>query len=325
MDQVSFLKNSDKFSKLLALLGAAAGGLAAVFALSGDADNQVNLFWLLFLFVLFPFVTLIFSVLYTLRAGKFQSPWLEEAVRWLSEREKMRWWFSEMWEILKRSDNAKYKRYWFIYQAQIFYMVFSAVCVAVYLLILTFSQVTFLWSSTLFEARHFLPALDWIAWPWSFWQGAQPSLGLLECTREFDLDCSEWHWWRYVLMALVFYSLIPRVLLGLGAYLYCRHCPLNIADNPPPPQPQRHPASRYWESAKGKVSKVVDEKVKPQVQVSLRNIKKAKEPIKRFPARAARAADGLKNIRKIKKLRRLLKRRVRMSAERDDETEAKSP
>ena len=62
-----------------------------------------------------------------------------------------------------------------------------------------------------------------ISFPWRWWPEAQPSLLLLEQTRDFRLsnsalampDASQW--WRFILAVQVCYSLLPRSLLWLSA------------------------------------------------------------------------------------------------------------
>ena len=65
-------------------------------------------------------------------------------------------------------------------------------------------------------------------------------MALLECTREFNPDCSQWHWWLYVTAALLCYNLIPRALL----LFYARnrfYRGLKIGESPPPPPTQPSP------------------------------------------------------------------------------------
>ena len=213
MDYAAFLGDSKRFGRILIVLGLALGIGATGWALDGDAQGRVNLFWLLLLFVFFPVLSLALS-LYALQPLGFQVnwlPWLLVPFNWIPGVDRVR-------AALVQVSSKGYGRCWFVYQAQIFYMAFSIACALTYLLKLTFFHVPIVWSSTLLEARHFLPPLQLLAWPWSFWDDAQPNMELLRCTATFLPSCSEWHWWRYVFAALLCYNLIPRCLLFLGAW-----------------------------------------------------------------------------------------------------------
>ena len=235
MNQQLFLKSSKTFSRVLAAVGAVFGGAMAVFALSGDADGEVNLFWLLLLFVVIPIATLFFS-LYALRDKGFRVNWLDwplAPLQWLQLPG-----VGGMRAALARMGVKRYGKHWFIYQAQIFYMAFSVACLVVFIAILAFSHVVISWSSTLFFAGAFLPVLKIIALPWFFLGAAQPTAELFECTYKFGRDCAASHWWPYVVAVIVTYNIIPRLLLlWYARFRFIRGLKIDNEEPPPPPPP----------------------------------------------------------------------------------------
>ena len=251
LNQTAFLKANRKFSYWLSAAAVILGWAVTCFALSGGADNRVGLFRLLALFVVFPVASLVFSV-YALRAKEFQFNWLGLL---LAPLQKLRLPAAHAIRATLAKVGAKgCGKHWFVYKAQIFYLVFSVVCVLTYSLILSLSYVEFVWDSVWFDAANFLPALELVALPWFFWEEAQPSLSLLECTRGRNLDgCSVGHWGPYILAALLAYNFVPRLtLLWRARYRFMRALREshgdgqggggsdqgNGGDKRPPPQPQ---------------------------------------------------------------------------------------
>ena len=74
-------------------------------------------------------------------------------------------------------------------------------------------------------AQDLIPLLQWLSTPWSFWDGAQPSVELLLRTRDSRIApraeafSSYAQWWQFVLAIQIFYSFLPRGLLLIGTRL----------------------------------------------------------------------------------------------------------
>ncbi|MEX2365209.1 MAG: DUF2868 domain-containing protein, partial [Pseudohongiellaceae bacterium] len=135
-------------------------------------------------------------------------------------------WQGRILEAL-RGHSAKA---WFFFQTQILALSFAAGNLLAFFIMLLATDINFVWRSTLLEASDILPLLDFIAWPWQFWQPGQPGLELLRQTQDFRLQADSLDagitglWWRYVLAAQLCYNLLPRTLMLLYArYHYRRH------------------------------------------------------------------------------------------------------
>ena len=201
-------------SLLLFLAGGLAGVLLSYGVLSGDDQGQVNLLLLLLLYVLVPVLTLLLSAIALLRRrGRGVAGWLLELPVWSAAQQA----------ALMRLSSSSSRKAWLIYQGQYFSLGFSLACLLAYLALLLATDISFVWRSTLLDAGQLLPVLDWLAWPWGFWSEAQPSLSLLELTRDFRLGDQEQGqdrvglWWRYILAAQISYNLLPRTVALLLA------------------------------------------------------------------------------------------------------------
>lgn len=215
---------------LLAFLGGLIGLVLSYGVLSGDAQGQVNLLFLLLLFVVLPMLALLLSLFLVIRPGG------RGLVGWLLE---MPFWSTQLRRQYLQRDLLGDRKAWLVYQTQFFSLGFSLGSLLVYLLLLLATDISFIWRSTLLEAEQLLPALNLIAMPWSFWSEAQPSLSLLEQTRDFRLLAGDQSanvvglWWRYVLAAQVCYSLLPRtLLLALARYSLHRSARLDTQSEP---------------------------------------------------------------------------------------------
>jgi len=203
-------------SASLAFFGGLIGLVLSYGILSGDAQGQVNLLFLLLLFVVLPMLALLLSLVLVVRPGG------RGLVGWILE---MPFWSAQLRRQYLQRDLLGDRKAWLIYQTQFFSLGFSLGSLLLYMLLLLATDISFIWRSTLLEAEQLLPALDLVALPWVFWGDAQPSLALLEQTRDFRLLPADQSqnvvglWWRYVLAAQVCYSLLPRtLLLALARY-----------------------------------------------------------------------------------------------------------
>lgn len=198
----------------LALLGMLVGFLVGFGTLSGDQQGRVNLLFLLLILAFLPVMTLVLSLVFLLRRnGRGLAGWLLELPLWPRH----------LSAALLELDVRQCRKDWLVHQGQVLGLSFSFGTLFVFLLLLLATDISFVWRSTILEAADLLPTLQLISFPWRWWPEAQPSLLLLEQTRDFRLsnsalampDASQW--WRFILAVQVCYSLLPRSLLWLYA------------------------------------------------------------------------------------------------------------
>ena len=196
----------------LTLLGVLLGFLVGFGTLSGDEQGRVNLLFLLLIFAFLPVMTLVLSLVFLLRRnGRGLAGWLLELPLWPRH----------LSAALLELDVRQCRKDWLVHQGQVLGLSFSFGTLFVFLLLLLGTDISFVWRSTILEAADLLPTLQLISFPWRYWPEAQPSLLLLEQTRDFRLsdsavampDASQW--WRFILAVQVCYSLLPRSLLWL--------------------------------------------------------------------------------------------------------------
>lgn len=204
----------------LALLGFCAGLLLSYSVLAGDSQGRVNLLFLLLLFAFLPVAGLLLSLLLILKGGGKGLAGLILALPL---------WPRHLNLALSRLGSLRSANLWLFYQTQILSLGFSVGCLSLYLLLLLGSDITFVWRSTLLEPADLLPTLQALALPWRFWTEAQPSLALIEVSRDFRLGMQEAGqpavglWWQYILAAQISYNLLPRsVMLVVARDLYRR-------------------------------------------------------------------------------------------------------
>ncbi len=202
----------------IALLGLISGFLLSYGVLGADSQGQVNLLFLLLLFVFLPIVSLILSLILLAKGGG------KGVVAYLLD---LPLWPRQLVNALPRLGATGSLQPWLFYQTQILSLSFALACLLLYLLLLLGTDLSFVWRSTLLDAEALLPGLRVIALPWAFWTDAQPSLELLQQTRDFRLDATGDSqsqvglWWQYILAAQLCYNLLPRsIMLLLARRLY---------------------------------------------------------------------------------------------------------
>ncbi len=218
-----------QLSMALAALGFCAGILLGYGVLNGDDEGRVNLLFLLLLFAFVPVVGLVLSLILILKGGGKGLAGLILALPM---------WPPHLVRHVPGAGRFREGNLWLFYQTQIVSMSFSCGCLLLYLLLLLGSDISFVWRSTLLEPANLLPTLEVLALPWQFWSAAQPSLELIESTRDFRLDdraatqAVVGLWWQYILAAQVTYNLLPRALMLLVARrVYLRRAELAGGDS----------------------------------------------------------------------------------------------
>lgn len=202
------------------LIGLCCGFLSSYAVLAGDGEGRVNLLFVLLLFAFVPVMSLLLSLILIARGGgKGFAGWLLDLPLWPRH----------LTLALPQLNLFHGRQSWFFYQTQILSLSFGVGCILLYLLLLLGSDISFVWRSTILEPQDLLPSLQFIGLPWSFWPDAQPSLALIEQTRDFRLDSESTGtlqvglWWKYILAAQVTYNLLPRsIMLLIARQTYLR-------------------------------------------------------------------------------------------------------
>lgn len=197
---------------LLALIGFAAGASLMAGLLEIQPLARINLWWWLLFAVALP----LFSWLLGLWLGHRPA---EQRAGWtlLLSRLPREWHAQLNRPLLTLALNTLVQHFslWFAFGL--------LACFGAYL---TLTDLSFGWASTLdIDANQVHRLVQWMAWPWhALWPGAVPDLELVGRSRF-------WHdqplggpaglagqWWRFLLMSLLVYVLLPR----LGSYLWLR-------------------------------------------------------------------------------------------------------
>ncbi len=182
--------------------------------LSGDDQGRVNLLHLMVLFVILPLLGLFSSIISLVIQRPINMVYFITALPIWSKQSKL-----ALFDFKKQGLT----REWMLVQAQFAAIIYSFTGIACFLVALLITDVNFIWRSTLLSSQQFFTTLNVLSWPWSFWDMAQPSLSLVEYTKDSRLtqeyqNLSRFgQWWRFLLATQLFYGLIPRLaLLAVG-------------------------------------------------------------------------------------------------------------
>lgn len=119
-------------------------------------------------------------------------------------------------------------------------LLFSIGMLIAFLLYLLMTDLAFGWSSTLDLGSGVLHRItSMLAWPWStLWPAAVPSVALIEQTHYFraaplaaEQPALFGQWWRFLLMCLLVYVLLPRLVTTILARLRLQRTLLRVRDN----------------------------------------------------------------------------------------------
>lgn len=204
-----------EFSFALAFLVMILGLISAATVMTGDSLGRVNLLYLLLLFVIFPVLSL--SLMIVLKITNKDINIMKYFISFPyfsnSYRDKLNL-------VRGMSGSAQ----WLFFQSQKMALVFSCSCLFGFIIMLLFNDITFVWRSTLLNAQQLFPVLKWFALPWSFFDGAQPALAMLQSSQDVRIVLNNdndnevvKNWWLYVLMSQLTYAIIPRLALYIWA------------------------------------------------------------------------------------------------------------
>ncbi len=194
--------------------GLVLGVLLSWSVLGGDEQGQVNIGYLLFIYLLIPVMSLAVSVV-SLALGK--------GVNLARLAAHVPLWSPARRDYLHGLAQRGIDKPWFFLQSQAAAVAFALSSLVVFFLQLLFTDVNFVWRSTVLSAESLLPFLQAVAAPWWFWHDAQPTLALLQATQDSRLqgvtgDVSAFaRWWPFILATQLCYGLAMRGVLFLAA------------------------------------------------------------------------------------------------------------
>ncbi|SFC51118.1 Protein of unknown function [Marinospirillum celere] len=185
------------------LLAFLAGSLLGAAALSYTPEGRTNLLWVWLLWAGLPFLGSLLALLALVRPPV--RPWV---TRFQSS-------LSAYWQ------PQPHQLWWLLGQINALWVVFALGLLGVFLLLLLFSDLAFGWSSTLLtDGKQLTQWLTALSLPWqAFWPQAVPDLYLIEQTRFARIESSDTafalasRWWPFLLASLLFYNLLPRLVL----------------------------------------------------------------------------------------------------------------
>jgi len=221
---------------VMALLGAALGVSLALAAFQYDGSQPVNVVRLIALLVVVPALFLVVSLLLLpgrvpllrglqdliapLNPGALALAVFRRLARASPELARTFDWRAG------RSSAARFAKWQLVCWSQVAAVAFNVAVLATAVLLVTFTDLAFRWSTTLdVDPEAVTRIVHAIAWPWhAFVPSAVPSAELVEQSQFFRLDNGGLAngraltaWWPFTLLTIVTYGLLPRlVLLGVA-------------------------------------------------------------------------------------------------------------
>ena len=197
---------------VLLAVGFFLGILVSIGLLSGDAQGRVNVLLLLALFVGLPLVALAaYLTAYWRNAKPLTGIMLTMFMRRFPPLAPDAW--------LHWQQSPQFMP-WLRLQSQYVAIAYAMGSVTGLLLLLLFSDVNFVWRSTLLTPEQLLPLLTTLAKPWWFWSSAQPSLAVLSATQDSrllggDTTSMHAHWWPFIVATQLCYVVMLRALMAM--------------------------------------------------------------------------------------------------------------
>ncbi len=177
--------------------------------LSGNEEGQVNILILLLLFVGLPLFGLVLSSVSLLKQESDTIQRIKATVLFLGDRRL-------------RHFSEPINRLLLLYHGQYGAVGWALGSVSALMLLLVFTDINFVWRSTVLSPETLLPVLNLIAVPWFFWESAQPSMALLSATQDSRLTGHDGaatvfgQWWPFIIACQLFYSFLLRVVAMLA-------------------------------------------------------------------------------------------------------------
>ncbi len=201
------INHQQNTTKPILWIGFLIGAIASWGLLSGDQQGQVNILFLLLIYVAVPILSLLISCLSLIFGNGIN---LAKLVSVLPV------WSKPIQMAFLRQKQRPHAKLVLFYQSQLAAISFSLASILVLLVLLLTTDVNFIWRSTLLSAEDVLPLLQLLAYPWGFWPAAQPELELLLVTQDSRLtnthtDVSQLgQWWQFILAVQLIYAFLLR-------------------------------------------------------------------------------------------------------------------
>ena len=202
---------SSWFLTVLNALAALIGFTAMAGVLNVNSTHSINIWVPLALFAILPLLMTLSSAYASLISSNNQQlnghPWLTFLIH-----------------KLKLTPYLPYKNIllpWLFWQTQFLALVFSLSALLSFLVLATFQDYHFGWSSTLISDNTTMANLmSTISWPWHSVIAA-PSIELIEQSRMLagniaQPEITKQRWWLTLVMAMVIYGMLPRLILAIG-------------------------------------------------------------------------------------------------------------
>ena len=258
------------FGFFLVFFGLLMGGTTAATVLAYDGSSPVNLIHFLAIFVGVQLLTILFFLTNLLPAflkkilpgnGNFYN-FIRELNYLFSRltgkifshlpKNKFSKLFSDLQQLKIRQKLYSTVEKWLVISlTQRFSLAFNFGALITCLYLITFSDLAFAWNTTLqISSAAFHRIVSLIAFPWSaLYPDGLPSMDLVETSRYFRLngeyivtpanpDLSQaaavGGWWLFLILALTFYGLLPRIILfsfaKIKLNIVLSKLPMNSAD-----------------------------------------------------------------------------------------------
>ncbi len=215
-------------SWLLLAVGLVVGVGVSSLALTFEGEYPINLLALLGVLVLLPFILLLLTVMFCLLQALGMNA-IALLPHWMSPGR----WTLDLFEryaglqfsgIHGQGDARSRLGFWqVVVFSQLFGVGFYIGAVMSLAVLVSVSDLAFGWSTTLaVESSSIFSLFNTVALPWaSVWPAAAPDAELVEASRIFRLAAPGGveqvallgTWWKYVLMSLLVWGLLPRLLL----------------------------------------------------------------------------------------------------------------
>lgn len=239
----------------MALLGAVTGVTVALAAFAYDGSQPVNVVRLLALLVGVQLALLVLTLLLLLPGGV---PGLRHVQDLLTAMNPGAWAAGVFRKIARASPDAarlferhagraaagRFATWQFLFWSQTAAVAFNVAALATAIVLVTFSDLAFGWSTTLdADPAAVARLVQAVAAPWAaVAPAAVPSAALVEQSQFFRLDAGAaaangvahalGAWWPFTVLAIVTYGLVPRLLLLVlaAARLRAASCALLLDD-----------------------------------------------------------------------------------------------
>ena len=200
------------------------GLLLSASLLTYSGSEPVNVVYLLLFYILFPILSIVVSLLSIIEIILSKNSLIADIMPpyWLLKIFKTD-------KIKSYTIPATLFKTYIIYKAQIISAIFYIGAFISFIVIIATQDIAFAWSSTLSISTDELHRfVEYIAIPWrEYLPQAVPSMKLIEFSHFYHIDGLYalnaqivGEWWRFLAMSIIFYAILPRIIIFPFIYLY---------------------------------------------------------------------------------------------------------